>query len=60
MRGKEGWKEGGRRERERERRPHMLDSGHCVSEVTVVWVVFGGDREQLHQQTMVLVDPLYL
>ena len=49
---------------ERERRggggTHMLDPGYSVAKVVVVRMVLGGDGKQLHQQSMVVIDPLDL
>ena len=53
-------REGERGEREREGGAHMLDPGHSVTKVVVVRMVFGGDGKQLHQQSMVVIDPLDL
>ena len=38
----------------------MLYTCHRVTEVVVVGMVFGGDGEQLNQQSVILVDSLDL
>jgi len=39
---------------------YSADTGHSVSEVVVVMVVFGGDRVELNQQPVVVIDSLNL